>query len=316
MFSTELFTQTLISGLMIGVLYALMALGITFIYSIVRMINWAMGEFYMLGSYIQYVAVAYALGPKLWWLAVIISTAGTFLIGYLIEPILIKPMHARAMERRDDYATVVTIALLLMLRSLAVAIGGPYQFRPETNLPIMWVGPLPMEGARVAACLCALLALALFYVLMSKTWMGLALRATAQNRVAAQTSGVDVFRLDAVAFERTLTGEDLLAYLRQRLPAADVPRVVVLDNASMHTSKVFKAHRKALADEGVYLYYLPAYSPQLNKIEGIFKQVKHHEIAKRSHTTRAELRLSVEQGFDSYARKLRDKRCGQSRPAA
>ena len=200
MFSTELFTQTLISGLMIGVLYALMALGITFIYSIVRMINWAMGEFYMLGSYIQYVAVAYALGPKLWWLAVIISTGGTFLIGYLIEPILIKPMHARAMERRDDYATVVTIALLLMLRSLAVAIGGPYQFRPETNLPIMWVGPLPMEGARVAACLCALLALALFYVLMSKTWMGLALRATAQNRVAAQTSGVDVFRLDAVAF--------------------------------------------------------------------------------------------------------------------
>ena len=199
MFSTELFTQTLISGLMIGVLYALMALGITFIYSIVRMINWAMGEFYMLGSYIQYVAVAYALGPKLWWLAVIISTGGTFLIGYLIEPILIKPMHARAMERRDDYATVVTIALLLMLRSLAVAIGGPYQFRPETNLPIMWVGPLPMEGARVAACLCALLALALFYVLMSKTWMGLALRATAQNRVAAQTSGVDVFRLDAVA---------------------------------------------------------------------------------------------------------------------
>ena len=200
MFSAELLTQTLISGLMIGVLYALMALGITFIYSIVRMINWAMGEFYMLGSYIQYVAVAYALGPKLWWLAVIISTAGTFLIGYLIEPILIKPMHARAMERRDDYATVVTIALLLMLRSLAVAIGGPYQFRPETNLPIMWVGPLPMEGARVAACLCALLALALFYVLMSKTWMGLALRATAQNRVAAQTSGVDVFRLDAVAF--------------------------------------------------------------------------------------------------------------------
>jgi branched-chain amino acid transport system permease protein len=164
------------------------------------MITWAMGEFYMLGSYIPYVAVGHALGPKLWWLAVIISTAGTFLIGYLIEPILIKPMHARAMERRDDYATVVTIALLLMLRSLAVAIGGPYQFRPETNLPVMWVGPLPMEGARVAACLCALLALALFYVLMSKTWMGLALRAAAQNRVAAQTSGVDVFRLDAVAF--------------------------------------------------------------------------------------------------------------------
>jgi len=115
MYSTELLTQTLISGVMIGVLYALMALGITFIYSIVRMINWAMGEFYMLGSYIQYVAVAYLLGRNYWWLAILVSTAGTFLIGYLLEPLLIKPMHARPMERRDDYATVVTIALLLML---------------------------------------------------------------------------------------------------------------------------------------------------------------------------------------------------------
>src|ERR1700730_9257510 len=200
MFSSELLAQTLIAGLMIGVLYALMALGITFIYSIVRMINWAMGEFYMLGSYIQYIAVAHLLGRELWWVAVLISTAGTFLIGYLLETILIKPMHARAMERRDDYAAVVTIALMLMLRSLAVAIGGPYQYRPAANLPIMWVGPLPMEGARVVASVCALLALALFYLVISKTWVGLALRAAAQNRVAAQTSGVDVFRLDAVAF--------------------------------------------------------------------------------------------------------------------
>jgi branched-chain amino acid transport system permease protein len=200
MFSTELLVQTLIAGLMIGVLYSLMALGITFIYSIVRMINWAMGEFYMLGSYIQYVVVAWLLGASLWWLAVIVSTAGTFLIGLLIEPILIKPMHEKPMERRDDYATIVTIALLLMLRSLAVAVVGPYQFRPETGLPVIWVGPLPQEGARVAASACALIALALFYLVINRSWVGLALRATAQNRVAAQTSGVDVLRLDAVAF--------------------------------------------------------------------------------------------------------------------
>src|SRR5678815_3736875 len=145
MYSTELLVQTLISGVMIGVLYALMALGITFIYSIVRMINWAMGEFYMLGSYIQYVAVAYLLGRNYWWLAILISTAGTFLIGYLLEPLL-------------------------------------------------------MEGARVAASVFALVALAVFYLVISRTWIGLALRAMAQNRVAAQTSGVDVFRLDAMAF--------------------------------------------------------------------------------------------------------------------
>ena len=99
-FSTELLVQTVLSGLMVGVLYALMALGITFIYSIVKTINWAMGEFYMIGSYIQFVAVHYLLGARWWWLAAIISAAGTFLVGLILEPILIKPMYARPMQRR------------------------------------------------------------------------------------------------------------------------------------------------------------------------------------------------------------------------
>jgi hypothetical protein len=83
--------------------------------------------------------------------------------------------------------------------------------------------------------------------------------------------------LGAVPFERTLTSDDLLAYLKGRLPAAEVPRVVVLDNASLHVSKVTKAARPGLAKLGIYLYYLPAYSPELNEIEPVFKQVKHHE---------------------------------------
>src|SRR5262249_35491082 len=89
--------------------------------------------------------------------------------------------------------------------------------------------------------------------------------------------------LDALPFERTLTSADVLAYLRA-LPGAEVPRVVVLDNASLHVSKVVKAERSALAKLGIYLYYLPPYSPKLNAIESVFKQVKHHEIPQRSHT--------------------------------
>ena len=122
--------------------------------------------------------------------------------------------------------------------------------------------------------------------------------------------------LGAVPFERTLTSDDLLAYLKERLPGAAVPRVVVLDNASLHVSKVTKAARPALAKLGIYLYYLPPYSPELNEIEPVFKQVKHHEIPTRSHTSRAELRGSVEQGFDSYGRRLRPKTVEELRPAA
>ena len=60
--------------------------------------------------------------------------------------------------------------------------------------------------------------------------------------------------LDALPFERTLTSEDLLAYLRERLPAAAVPRVVVLGNASLHVSKLVQAARTGLAKEGLVLY--------------------------------------------------------------
>ena len=103
-------------------------------------------------------------------------------------------------------------------------------------------------------------------------------------------------RLDAVPFERTLTSDDLLAYLRDRLPAADVPRVVVLDNAGIHTSKVVKAARPGLAKLGIYLYYLPPYSPELNRIEPVFKQVKHHDMPTRSFASRADLRAAGGRG--------------------
>ena len=199
-FTWELFAQTLIAGLTIGVLYALMALGITFIYSIVRMINWAMGEFYMIGSYLQYLLIVHFLGPDLWFVAVPLAALGVFVIGAAIEPILIKPMFTGNIERRDDYATVVTISLLLLLRNLATGIVGPYQLTPGSNLPTIMLGPLPQSGARVAAFGCALVAMALFYALLKWTWFGMALRAAAQSRVGAQTAGVNILGLDQAAF--------------------------------------------------------------------------------------------------------------------
>jgi putative transposase len=122
-------------------------------------------------------------------------------------------------------------------------------------------------------------------------------------------------RLTATTFQRTLSSGDLLEYLRA-LPAASVPRVVVLDNAGMHTSKAVKAERKELAGRGIFLYYLPAYSPELNRIEPVFKQIKHHEIPHRSHKLKSELTASVESGFESYGHKL-DQRSGKElRPCA
>ncbi|MBV8150903.1 MAG: branched-chain amino acid ABC transporter permease [Candidatus Eremiobacteraeota bacterium] len=185
---------------MIGVLYALMALGITFIYSIVRLINWAMGGFYMVGSYLQFILVSQVFGVDRWWIAVPLTVLSVFGLGVVLEPILIRPMFSGNVERKDEYATVVTIALLLFMTAVAAGIGGPYQRTPGSNLPTVTLGPLPVSGARFAAFVVALIALALFYAFIRTTWLGTALRAAADSRIGVQTAGVDLQRLDRFAF--------------------------------------------------------------------------------------------------------------------
>jgi transposase len=122
-------------------------------------------------------------------------------------------------------------------------------------------------------------------------------------------------RLDVFTAERTWNSHDLLGFLGA-LPWSKVPRVVVLDNAGLHTSKVIRAARAGLARRGIYLYYLPPYSPELNEIEPVFRQVKYHEIPERSHKTRLGLREAVEAGFTGYGRRLPRKRAERLRPAA
>ena len=122
-------------------------------------------------------------------------------------------------------------------------------------------------------------------------------------------------RLDVFTAERTWNSYDLIGFLKA-LPWSKAPRVVVLDNAGLHTSKVIRQARRALAAAGIYLYFLPPYSPELNEIEPVFRQVKYHEIPERSHATRIGLREAVERGFGNYGRKLPRKSPERLRPAA
>ena len=114
----------------------------------------------------------------------------------------------------------------------------------------------------------------------------------------------------------SLVAAQFVAFLRAIPRVAAQPLVVVLDNGSIHVSRLVREARAALQRDGIYLYYLPPYSPQLNRIEPVFKQIKHHEMPKRSHTSKAQLRESVEQGFASYRKKLCRKGEGKLCPAA
>jgi len=135
------------------------------------------------------------------------------------------------------------------------------------------------------------------------------------NALAAYRAHGGPPRLEVFTTERTWDSYDLLGFLKA-LPWAKVPRIVVLDNASLHTSRVVRQARKRLADAGVHLYFLPPYSPELNEIEPVFRQVKYQEIPVRSHTTRSGLRTAVEDGFAGYRKELKPKPSKRLRPAA
>ena len=193
-------SQYVLAGLVIGVIYSLMALGITFIYSIMKMINWAMGEFFMIGSYVQYVLIVTVFGGARWWLALPVAMGSVFVLGLVIQRVLLRPMYVGMIERRDEYATIVTIALMIFFRNLAIVLGGPNQYAPPDYARPVTLGTLPLSGNRFVALIGTAVLLGLFLIVIKTTWIGRALRGAAQNRVGIQTAGVDVLRLDMVAF--------------------------------------------------------------------------------------------------------------------
>lgn len=196
----ELLLNFLIAGVMIGALYALMAMGITFIYSIMKMINWSMGEFYMLGSYAQWLLVVYFLGTRFWYVGVLGTMILLFFVGLIVQRILIRPMFTSGMERKDEYGTVVTIALALFLRNLMTVLSGPETRTPGKYLDRVFLGTLPVSGDRFAAFIGAIVIIVLFYILLRHTWIGMAFRASSQNRIGVQTAGINILRIDQMAF--------------------------------------------------------------------------------------------------------------------
>jgi putative transposase len=116
------------------------------------------------------------------------------------------------------------------------------------------------------------------------------------NAVAAlRVSGTA--EVDWELFRRTLKAPDLLAFLRGLPRDAGKPLVVVLDNASIHKNKVVKAALPDLWRERIYLYYLPPYSPELNRIERLFRVIKHQGMPQRTYRTDDELEQAIDAAF-------------------
>jgi putative transposase len=107
---------------------------------------------------------------------------------------------------------------------------------------------------------------------------------------------------------------DHIVRLCEELPPVPVPTVVVLDNASIHTSTEVKAARPALRTRRTFLYYLPPYSPDLNDIERLFRTIKHTDLPERRYPSIPLLDTAVQQAFTTAEARLRAKLHPSSQP--
>jgi transposase len=99
------------------------------------------------------------------------------------------------------------------------------------------------------------------------------------------------------------TADHIVRFLHA-LPPVPMPTVLVLDNAGIHRSKVVRAALPDLRARGLYLYFLPPYSPELNAIERSFRAIKHHHLPARRYTTLAALHDAVQDAFTAYETRL------------
>jgi len=194
--SPHLLLQNLINGVLLGLLYSLVALGLSLIFGVMGIINFAHGDFVMLAMYLTYV-LAIALGVE-GVTTIVITMPLFFLVGVVVYKLLIE----RVLGASPLIQIAVTVGLLMFLRNIALAIwhaeprGLPYSILQQTIIIGGYVIPL----SRLIAAAVSLVALFLVHILLTRTRFGIAVRATADDREAAGLMGINVKRVYATTF--------------------------------------------------------------------------------------------------------------------
>jgi branched-chain amino acid transport system permease protein len=191
------FTLVLLTnGVLIGLMYSLIALGFVLVYKATDAINFAQGEFVMLAGFIMAGMLALAGAP--FWLSVLVGVAGMVAFGFGLERVVLRPLIGRPIIA----VIMATIGLATVLRGAA-----PLFFGAETRalpLPISdepWVlGPFSLPPGQVVGALLSLGFLACFTWFFLKSRMGVAMRAVADNQQVAMAMGINVERYFAIAW--------------------------------------------------------------------------------------------------------------------
>ena len=182
------FIQTLISGLSLGSIYALIALGYTMVYGIAKMLNFAHGDIIMIGAYAGIIAVAQMGLPPL--IAV--------LLGVLIEFLAYKPLR----QAPPLSVLITAIGVSYFLQNLALILFGSQQKAYPTIVQLgqVTIGSVTIDGVTILTLLVTALIMVVLSFFINRTRMGKAMRAVSEDKAAAALMGISVNRTISITF--------------------------------------------------------------------------------------------------------------------
>lgn len=194
---SDVLIAAVVSGVVMGSVYALVAVGLTIIFGVLRIVNFAHGEFLMLGAYSTLFLVNYfGVDP---YLLLPVNFALFFGFGVLVQRTLI-----RWAPPDPSVLVLITVGLMLVLQNGALMLWKS-DFRTlhtaylDLTLQLPFLGSL-INAGKMAAVAITMLVFALLAMFLSRTTVGIAMRALAQDREAARMVGINTERLDAVTF--------------------------------------------------------------------------------------------------------------------
>lgn len=187
--------QIVVVGVLLGGTYAVVSVGLNLIFGVIRVVNFAQGEFVMLGMYGTFAAsVATGLDP--YWAAIVVVPA-MFVLGALVQFLLLR--HLQTEPAMQIFAT---FGLLLLLQNIVLAIsrGTAYSVTTPVAQVSVGLGPVQVGLSRLIVLVAALLVAGGLWLWLQRTMLGRAVRAVAQDRRAATLMGVDTGRVYMLTF--------------------------------------------------------------------------------------------------------------------
>jgi branched-chain amino acid transport system permease protein len=191
-----MFAQVLFSGLALGSIYGLVALGFAVVFKATEVFNFAQGMLAVCGAYFAVTAISILQLP--FPLAILFMVTASAILGGAIHITLIQPLSGRSMLA----VIMVTIALAIVLRALIEIVYGPQGRTLDTPLPngVIRLGQLRISELHLTAALVSWACMAIFGAFFRYTSVGLLMRATADGHEAAVVSGVNVNAMNRLAW--------------------------------------------------------------------------------------------------------------------